>query len=171
MPVSSAPGSARDLTWTGVLPDNGTFPVDLTGSPTFGLLLPAELKSRIVREQSGTDERFDGESTQRLGSDCDVVGCPGPGARSCGQVRHRPRGRRGHCGPRLSNADGCAGAARRVLRNEVVAASSNAGAEGHRAADWCRSGGIRRRLFPHLGSGTFITLRVLAAVALLILAP
>jgi len=133
MPVSSAPGSARDLTWTVVLPANGTFPVDLvgptfwfgapekteslssrrcaslarwvaygvTGSPTFGLLLPAELKSRIVREQSGTDE----------------------------------------------------------------------GAEDHRAADWCRSGGIRRRLFPHLGSGTFITLRVLAAVALLILAP
>ncbi len=33
-PVSSAPGSARDLTWTVVLPDNGTFPVDLVG-PTF----------------------------------------------------------------------------------------------------------------------------------------
>jgi hypothetical protein len=33
-PVSSARGSARDLTWTVVLPDNGTFPVDLVG-PTF----------------------------------------------------------------------------------------------------------------------------------------
>jgi hypothetical protein len=33
-PVSSAPGSARDLTWTAVLPSGGTFPVSATG-PTF----------------------------------------------------------------------------------------------------------------------------------------
>lgn len=33
-PVSSAPGSARDLTWTAVLPRNGTFGADATG-PTF----------------------------------------------------------------------------------------------------------------------------------------
>ncbi len=33
-PVSSLPGSARDLTWTVVLPADGTFPVSATG-PTF----------------------------------------------------------------------------------------------------------------------------------------
>jgi hypothetical protein len=33
-PVSSAPGSARDLTWTAVLPSGGTFPVSALG-PTF----------------------------------------------------------------------------------------------------------------------------------------
>jgi hypothetical protein len=33
-PVSSAPGSARDLTWTAVLPSGGAFPVSATG-PTF----------------------------------------------------------------------------------------------------------------------------------------
>lgn len=33
-PVSSAPGSARDLTWTAVLPANGSFDVESTG-PTF----------------------------------------------------------------------------------------------------------------------------------------
>jgi hypothetical protein len=33
-PVSSAPGSARDLTWTVVLPTDGAFPVSATG-PTF----------------------------------------------------------------------------------------------------------------------------------------
>ena len=33
-PLSSAPGSARDLTWTAVLPSGGTFPVSATG-PTF----------------------------------------------------------------------------------------------------------------------------------------
>jgi hypothetical protein len=33
-PVSNAPGSATDLTWTAVLPTNGFFPVDATG-PTF----------------------------------------------------------------------------------------------------------------------------------------
>ncbi len=33
-PVSSAPGSARDLTWNVVLPADGTFPVSATG-PTF----------------------------------------------------------------------------------------------------------------------------------------
>jgi hypothetical protein len=33
-PVSSAPGSARDLTWTVVLPSDGLFPVSATG-PTF----------------------------------------------------------------------------------------------------------------------------------------
>jgi len=33
-PISSAPGSARDLTWTVVLPADGTFPVSATG-PTF----------------------------------------------------------------------------------------------------------------------------------------
>jgi hypothetical protein len=34
MPVSSAPGSARDMTWTAILPRNGTVPVDAVG-PTF----------------------------------------------------------------------------------------------------------------------------------------
>jgi hypothetical protein len=33
-PVSSAPGSARDLTWKVVLPSGGSFPVSATG-PTF----------------------------------------------------------------------------------------------------------------------------------------
>jgi hypothetical protein len=33
-PVSSAPGSARDLTWKAVLPSDGSFPVSATG-PTF----------------------------------------------------------------------------------------------------------------------------------------
>src|SRR6266404_782677 len=33
-PVSTAPGSARDLTWTVVLPSDGAFPVSATG-PTF----------------------------------------------------------------------------------------------------------------------------------------
>jgi hypothetical protein len=33
-PVSSAPGSARELTWTVVLPSDGAFPVSATG-PTF----------------------------------------------------------------------------------------------------------------------------------------
>jgi hypothetical protein len=33
-PISSAPGSARDLTWTVVLPSDGTVPVDAVG-PTF----------------------------------------------------------------------------------------------------------------------------------------
>jgi len=33
-PVSSAPGSARNLTWTVVLPTDGSFPVSATG-PTF----------------------------------------------------------------------------------------------------------------------------------------
>jgi hypothetical protein len=33
-PVSAAPGSARDLTWTAVLPADGAFPVSATG-PTF----------------------------------------------------------------------------------------------------------------------------------------
>jgi hypothetical protein len=33
-PVSSAPGSGRDLTWTVVLPTDGSFPVSATG-PTF----------------------------------------------------------------------------------------------------------------------------------------
>ena len=33
-PLSSAPGSARDLTWTVVLPKGGAFPVSATG-PTF----------------------------------------------------------------------------------------------------------------------------------------
>jgi len=33
-PISNAPGSARDLTWTVVLPTGGTFPVSTTG-PTF----------------------------------------------------------------------------------------------------------------------------------------
>jgi hypothetical protein len=33
-PISSAPGSARDLTWTVVLPSDGAFPVSATG-PTF----------------------------------------------------------------------------------------------------------------------------------------
>jgi hypothetical protein len=34
MPVSSAPGSARDMTWTAILPRNGNVPVDAVG-PTF----------------------------------------------------------------------------------------------------------------------------------------
>ena len=33
-PVSSAPGSARELTWTVILPSDGAFPVSATG-PTF----------------------------------------------------------------------------------------------------------------------------------------
>src|SRR4029077_11552617 len=33
-PVSSAPGSARDLTWTSILPCDGACPVSATG-PTF----------------------------------------------------------------------------------------------------------------------------------------
>ena len=33
-PVSSAPGSARELTWKVVLPSDGAFPVSATG-PTF----------------------------------------------------------------------------------------------------------------------------------------
>jgi hypothetical protein len=34
-PVSSAPGSARELTWTFILPSDGASPVSATG-PTFG---------------------------------------------------------------------------------------------------------------------------------------